>query len=218
MIKGFHKEGNFILISTTIICIVLVTVSFIYMPSWVFYITILASLVVLILFFQFFRVPSRAIIALPNAIISPADGKVVVIEEVYEPEFLKEKCTQISIFMSPLNVHINWYPISGKVIYDAYHPGKFLVAWHPKSSTDNERTTVAMQHDNGKRIVFRQVAGAVARRIVCYAKKENSANQANEFGFIKFGSRIDVYIPLDAKIKVSLDQKVIGTQTIIAEF
>ena len=218
MIKGFHKEGKTILLTTVFAIAALNIASTLFFPWWLHYFTALFSLVILILFFQFFRVPRRDKVIDTNKIIAPADGKVVVIEDVYEGEYLKEDCTQISIFMSPLNVHINWYPIEGEVIYEKYHPGKFLVAWHPKSSTENERTTVAMSHNNGKKILFRQVAGAVARRIVCYAKANTHAQQGDEFGFIKFGSRIDIYIPKDCKIKVELDQKVVGLQTIIAEF
>jgi phosphatidylserine decarboxylase len=176
------------------------------------------SLALLFIVLQFFRNPKRTLTINENAIISPADGKVVVIEEVEETEFLNKKCRQISIFMSPFNVHINRFPISGIVKYVKYHPGKYLVAWHPKSSTENERTTVVVEHKNGTPILFRQIAGALARRIVYYCKENDAAQQASEMGFIKFGSRVDVFIPLDAKVKVNLEDKVIGGVSIIAEF
>lgn len=178
---------------------------------------VLTAFVFLVLFYQFFRVPNRTPLVEEGAIVSPCDGKVVVIEEVEETEFLKCRCRQISIFMSPLNVHINWFPIAGRVLYSAYHPGKFLVAWHPKSSTDNERTTVVVEGSKG-RVLMRQIAGAVARRIVCYAKEGDTALQSGEMGFIKFGSRVDVFVPLDAEITVDLDEVVKGTQTVLARW
>ena len=150
-------------------------------------------------------------------IIAPADGKVVVIEEVEEPEYFKDKRIQVSIFMSPINVHANWFPVSGKVKYSKYHPGKYLVAWHPKSSTENERTTVVVESSKGIEVLFRQVAGALAKRIVNYAKEDAKCIQGEEFGFIKFGSRIDLYLPLGTKINVELNQKVTGKKSIIAE-
>ncbi|MGZ6540159.1 MAG: phosphatidylserine decarboxylase family protein, partial [Bacteroidia bacterium] len=167
---------------------------------------------------QFFRNPKRTIVINENNIIAPADGKVVVIEEVTESEYFKDKRIQISIFMSPINVHINRYPISGIVKYSKYHPGLFLVAWHPKSSTDNERTTIVVEHKNGQQILFRQIAGAMARRIVNYAKEGDNAVQGDEFGFIKFGSRVDLLLPTSIKVKVALEQKVKGRQTVIATF
>ena len=147
---------------------------------------------------------------------SPCDGKVVVIEEVEENEFLNTRCLQISIFMSVWDVHINWNPIGGKVLYQKYHPGKFLLAWEPKSSTLNERTTIAIERADGARVLFRQIAGFLARRIVCYTNTNDMANQNQEMGFIKFGSRVDVFIPLNSAVKVELNQKVVGTQTVLA--
>ncbi|MFM7386856.1 MAG: phosphatidylserine decarboxylase family protein, partial [Bacteroidota bacterium] len=149
-------------------------------------------------------------------VIAPADGKIVVIEEVFEPEFLKEKCRQISIFMSPLNVHANYYPIDGKVIYTRYHPGKYLVAWHPKSSTENERSTTVVETKEGKKVLVRQIAGAMARRICFYAKTGDISKRGEELGFIKFGSRVDVFLPLDAKIQVALGQDVKNRKDILA--
>jgi len=170
----------------------------------------------LITILQFFRNPSRNWVTDIDSIIAPADGKVVVIEEVFEPEYLKQKCMQVSIFMSPINVHINRYPINGKVTYAKYHPGKFLVAWHPKSSTENERTTIAVKKNNGTEILFRQIAGALARRIVMYCKEGDIATQNKEFGFIKFGSRVDLFLPLGTKINVGLNEVVKGGITKIA--
>ncbi len=164
----------------------------------------------------FFRIPKRDVILDENAIMSPADGKVVVIEETEETEFFKDKRIQVSIFMSPLNVHSNLYPISGNVAYTKYHPGKYLVAWHPKSSTDNERSTVVVELKQGKSVLMRQIAGAVARRIRTYSEVGHEAKQCSEMGFIKFGSRVDLFLPLDANIKVDLEQKSIAGKTIIA--
>jgi len=175
-------------------------------------------IVMTVLVVQFFRVPKRLVQEGDDLIISPADGKVVAIEEITENEYFKGPAVQISIFMSPLNVHANWYPIGGEVTYAKYHPGKFLVAWHPKSSTENERTTIVVKHSSGKEILTRQIAGAVARRIVMYSTAGDKAEQGGELGFIKFGSRLDVLVPVDASIKVQLEQKVVGQQSILASF
>jgi len=176
------------------------------------------SVFLLVTILQFFRDPKRTATIEDNSIVAPADGKVVVIEEVMETEYFNDKRIQVSIFMSPVNVHINRYPISGIVKYSKYHPGLFLVAWHPKSSTDNELTTVVVKHKNGEEVLFRQIAGALARRIVNYAKENDVASQGSEFGFIKFGSRVDILLPLSAKVTVSLNQKVTGPETVIATF
>jgi len=165
---------------------------------------------------NFFRNPDRPVSIDPNAIISPADGKIVIIKKVFEPEFLQEERWQISIFMSPLNVHANRYPISGTIEHYKYHPGKYLVAWHPKSSTANERNTIVIRHENGKNLLLRQIAGAVARRIVCYVKKGESVTQGDELGFIKFGSRVDLFLPLDVEILVKDQQIVRGNVDTIA--
>jgi phosphatidylserine decarboxylase len=176
------------------------------------------SFIFLFIILQFFRHPFRKIILDDKSIIAPADGKVVVIEETVETEFLKDKRLQISIFMSPINVHVNRYPVSGEVIYSKYHPGLYLVAWHPKSSTENERTTVVIQSSSKIPVLMRQIAGALARRIVCYSKEGIKVMQGDEMGFIKFGSRVDLFLPLNCKIKVEMNQKVIGGKTVIAEF
>lgn len=210
-----HKEGHKIILFSTLI---LGGLNF-GLHEWlgdnlITQIILFLSLVVYILIIQFFRNPVRYTSIDENHIIAPADGKVVVIEDVEEPEFFKGKRKQISIFMSPLNVHVNRFPASGKVVYQKYYPGKYLVAWHPKSSTENERTTVVVENAKGQ-ILFRQIAGALARRIVCYAKEGDNAIQGAEYGFIKFGSRIDLFLPLDCKINVTLGQKTKGGETII---
>lgn len=174
------------------------------------------SLLLFLIVVQFFRVPNRTVILQDGKILSPADGKVVVIEKVFEDEYLKEERIQVSIFMSPFNVHINWAPMSGLVKYAKYHPGKFLLAWNPKSSTENERTTFVFENEKGS-VLVRQIAGFLARRIVYYANENDSFKQGKQIGFIKFGSRVDLLLPTTAKIKVNLEQKVTGTQTVIAE-
>jgi len=175
------------------------------------------SLVLFGLIVQFFRVPNRLLTSHETQVIAPADGKVVVIEETTEGEYFKDRRRQVSIFMSPLNVHVNRNPVSGVVRYFKYFPGKYLVAWHPKSSTENERTTVVIQLANGVEVLLRQIAGAVARRIIWYVKEGQPVKQGEEFGFIKFGSRVDVFLPLDAEIKVKIGEVTRGGVTVIAE-
>lgn len=184
---------------------------------WLFLILTIGVLVMAYLIIQFFRVPNIQYIEKENEIICPADGKIVVIEEVEETEYFKDKRIQISIFMSPLNVHANFNPISGLVKYAKYHKGLFLVAWHPKSSTDNERTTFVIEHKNGKEVLFRQIAGAVARRICYYIEAGDQAKASEEFGFIKFGSRIDLFLPLDTEIDVKIGDIVKGRKTRIGQ-
>ena len=213
-----HKEGRKLLLITFIILIIINWLLFYFSDPIIFLIIGLGSLSLFIFLLQFFRNPTRAILINENQIISPADGKVVVIEETVESEFFNDKRRQVSIFMSPFNVHVNRFPIAGLVSYFKYHPGKFLVAWNPKSSTENERTSLVIQHSNGTSILVRQIAGIVARRIRWYIKEGDKKNQGEEFGFIKFGSRVDLFLPLDTKINVSLNQKVKGGKTIIASF
>lgn len=184
---------------------------------WLFLLLSLGVVVMAVLIIQFFRVPKREIVANENTILCPADGKVVVIEEVEETEYFKDKRIQVSIFMSPLNVHVNFNPISGIVKYVKYHPGLFLVAWHPKSSTDNERTTMVVEHDSGKEVLYRQIAGAVARRICYYISEGDQVKVGNEYGFIKFGSRIDLLLPLDTQLNINIGDKVKGQITKIGE-
>jgi phosphatidylserine decarboxylase len=216
----FHKEGIPSLIITLIVISVINFLTHYFCSTYpiVVWLGYALSAFLLITIIQFFRNPNRTITIDDNAIIAPADGKVVVIEEVMEMEYFKDKRLQISIFMSPINVHINRFPISGIVKFSKYHPGLFLVAWHPKSSTDNERTTIVVKHKNGQEILFRQIAGAMARRIVNYSKENDIAAQGTEFGFIKFGSRVDLFLPTTVKVKVNLEQKVTGPETIIATF
>lgn len=173
-------------------------------------------LIFYLLVLQFFRNPSVRVEKNPKHILAPADGKVVVVEETHEPEYLRDRRRQISIFMSPVNVHVNRMPVGGTISYYAYHPGKYLVAWHPKSSTENERTTVAVKTDEGTEILFRQIAGALARRIKCYVQKGQRLEQGDEFGFIKFGSRVDVFVPLHAEITIKPGDKTTAGKTIIA--
>lgn len=173
-------------------------------------------LVIFVIVLQFFRNPTRHIKQNSAHILAPADGKVVAIEEVFESEFLQRNCRQISIFMSPFNVHINRNPVSGEVSYFKYHKGKYLVAWHPKSSIENERTTIAVRTPEGKELLFRQIAGALAKRIVWYVKEGEKIQQGEEFGFIKFGSRVDIFIPLEAKVAVKIGEKSVGGKTILA--
>ena len=184
---------------------------------WLFLLLTLGALVMAYLIIQFFRIPKRTCTFTDNDIMCPADGKVVVIEEVEETEYFKDKRIQISIFMSPMNVHANYNPISGAVSYVKYHPGLFLVAWHPKSSTENERTTMVVRHSSGQEVLFRQIAGAVARRICYYIRPEQQVTTGEEFGFIKFGSRIDVFVPVGTKINVNLGDVVKGKLTKLGE-
>ncbi|MEL7222755.1 MAG: phosphatidylserine decarboxylase family protein [Bacteroidota bacterium] len=212
-----HKEGYRIL-SIAIICTVLIAwAGFQFLPPIGAQLLALTVGVVFLLMLQFFRNPSRTIaVADNNLVYVPADGRVVVIEETEETEYFNDKRIQISIFMSPLNVHVNRAPFSGEVKYVKYHPGKYLVAWHPKSSTENERSTVVI--DNGKaEVLLRQIAGAAARRIRTYVKGGEQIEQGADFGFITFGSRVDVFLPLDAKVKVKIGDTVRGNKDIVAE-
>ncbi len=214
-----HKEGTGT-ISLTIIGLLAANAALRYfLPEQEILHTLLliVSLLLFVIVVQFFRKPTRTTPVNPKHVIAPADGKVVVIEEVVETEYFKGPRRQVSIFMSPLNVHINFNPISGIVTYAKYHAGKYLVAWHPKSSTENERTTIVVKHHNGTEVLFRQIAGALARRICWYVKEGQAVEQGSEFGFIKFGSRIDIFLPLDAKILVNIDDKPVGGETVIAE-
>jgi len=178
---------------------------------------LIGSGVLFLLVLQFFRNPSFEVVKNDNKVLAPADGKVVVIEETEETEYLKERRVQISIFMSPVNVHVNRMPVEGVISYYKYHPGKYLVAWHPKSSTENERTTIVAKMKNDTEVLFRQIAGAVARRIKCYVTEGQHMEQGQEFGFIKFGSRVDVFLPLGTKINVKAGDTTRGGRTVLAE-
>ena len=213
-----HKEGVKIIPIATLILAALYALLFWLIPFTIIQILLgIAAMVMLVLIIRFFRNPDFPIETNPNQILAPADGKVVVIEETMEGEYLKEKRIQISIFMSPLNVHVTRSPIEGIISYFKYHPGKFLVAWHPKSSTENERTSIGLKLPSGVEILIRQVAGAVARRICFYSKEGDAAEQGERFGFIRFGSRIDLYLPLDADIKVKINDISFGGKTVLAE-
>lgn len=214
----FHKEGYKIIFITFVFVVVsyLLIDSFIDV-SWLRIFIMIVLLVFLILILQFFRNPKRRTSLNDNQVLSPVDGKVVVIEEVFEKEYFKDKRLQVSVFMSPINVHVTRFPIGGHVVFSKYHPGKYLVAWHPKASEENERTTVVVENKTYGKVLYRQIAGALAKRIVNYAKVDNKAIQGEDSGFIKFGSRVDLFLPLDTKIKVSLNQKVRGGESVIAE-
>lgn len=215
-----HREGTpTLLLSTALLGFLLFALwRWAIVPAPLSYLLSAALLVVYGIVVLFFRVPNRSFSGDPNAVVAPADGKVVAIEEVHEGEYFNDKRIQVSIFMSPFNVHVNWYPIDGTTAYYKYHPGKYLVAWHPKSSTDNERSTVVVEHPVHGKVLFRQIAGALARRICTYSQVGQAAQRATEFGFIKFGSRVDVFLPTTAKVDVVLGQKVSGCNTVIARF
>jgi phosphatidylserine decarboxylase len=214
-----HREGYKILLITLLILVVINLLSNKFVGlQWIRTSIIIASSVVFVLFLQFFRNPTRNTVINPNHIIAPADGKVVVIEEVVESEYFKDKRIQVSIFMSPLNVHVNRNPTSGAVSYFKYHPGDYLVAWHPKSSTLNERTTAVIRDSEGKEILFRQIAGAVARRIRYYISEGDSVQQGEEMGFIKFGSRIDVFLPIGTNLDVKIGDLTKGGESVIASY
>ena len=212
-----HKEGHkILLVSGIVLLLINLSVSIIFHDTRVHYLTGGSSLLILGFFAYFFRNPSRIFLSSDNHIIAPADGRIVVIEEVEEPEYFKDKRIQVSIFMSPTNVHINRNPISGVVKYQKYHPGKYLVAWHPKSSEKNERNTLVIEHDEtGLEILIRQIAGKLARKISWYLREGDEVEQNAELGFIKFGSRVDLFLPVGTKIDVGLKQKVKGGVTII---
>ncbi len=214
----FHKEGHKIIFIT----LVIVVGSFFLIDEfitneWLRKGLMIAVLAFFILILQFFRNPKRNTKLNEKEALSPVDGKVVVIEEVLENEFFKDKRIQVSVFMSPLNVHVTRHPIGGNVSYSKYHPGKYLVAWHPKASEENERTTVVVENEGFGKVLYRQIAGALARRIVNYATLNSKVTQGADSGFIKFGSRVDLFLPLDADIKVELNQKVRGGESVIAE-
>ncbi|KMQ72318.1 phosphatidylserine decarboxylase family protein [Chryseobacterium koreense] len=211
-----HKESKGTITVATLLFIIIAGLSIYFLKFWAI-LLLIPVLVIYGLVFWFFRVPERHILDTEENIIAPVDGKVVMIKEVDEDEFLKEKAIQISIFMSPLNVHICRFPVSGKVVYKKYHPGRYLVAWHEKSSTENERTTVVVEGFNHHKVVFRQIAGYVARRIVFYCNEGDEAKAGHEFGFIKFGSRMDVFLPLNTEITCKIGDKTTGGIDVIAK-
>lgn len=213
-----HKEGNKIVVSAFVILLALALPGFFTLPRGGAYTVMVCAGVLFALVLQFFRNPKRTTqVDSDLQIVAPVDGKVVIAEEIFQKEYLGQKCLQISLFMNPLNVHVTRYPVSGKVVYSQYHPGKYWVAWHPKSSEKNERTTVVVEAENGIPVLYKQIAGAVARRIVNYAEVGRSVCAGADSGFIKFGSRVDVLLPLNSVIKVKLGQKTRGGETLIAE-
>lgn len=216
MIK-IHREGRWIVLITISLLLALVILTALFLPYQLNYLSSVISLLVLIMVLRFFRVPARRPFLDERTITAPSDGKVVVVEQVHQSEYLDCACMQVSIFMSIHDVHINYYPVSGRIAYQKYHPGKYLVARHPKSSKLNERSSVGIETPHG-RLLVSQIAGYVARRICCYAEEGARAGQGDEMGFIKFGSRLDLFLPLDARIMVEPGQKVIGGITPIASF
>lgn len=215
----FHREGYSTILIGTVLLAGISVAAWVFVPELqVLKITLTAvCLFFWIIILQFFRNPARTLPKIDNnTVYAPADGKVVVIEESQETEILGEKYIQISVFMSPLNVHVNRHPVSGKISYYRYHAGKFLMAWNPKSSTENERTTVLYELENGKKVLVRQVAGFLARRIICYAKEGATAQQGQELGFIRFGSRVDVYVPLGSEITTKIGESSVGNKTVLA--
>ena len=214
----FHKEGHkIIFISLVTVVVSFLLIDYTITLEWLRTVLMVSILVLFILVLQFFRNPKRYTNPNDQVITSPVDGKVVVIEEVLENEYFKDKRLQVSIFMSPLNVHVTRYPNSGEIIFSKYHPGKYLVAWHPKASEENERTTVVVKNPTFGEVLYRQIAGALAKRIVNYAETKSTVLQGEDSGFIKFGSRVDVFLPLDTEIKVGLNDKVKGGESIIAQ-
>ncbi|MCH4824108.1 phosphatidylserine decarboxylase family protein [Gramella lutea] len=214
----FHKEGYKIMTLTAIILIAINIISYSFIDTyWIKFAILVVSILFFLLIIQFFRNPTRTTNHNNEHIIAPVDGKVVAIEEVEEKEYFKDKRLQISIFMSPINVHVTRHPVGGKVTYSKYHPGKFLVAWHPKSSEENERTTVVVKNEVAGEILYRQIAGALAKRIVNYAEEGSEVVQGSDSGFIKFGSRVDVFVPIGTKVNVEINQKVKGGVSVIAD-
>lgn len=213
----FHKEGYKIILITLVLVIAMsLAADYFIVNNYLRSTIMLLAIVMLVLVLQFFRNPKRNINTSEDYVVSPVDGKVVVIEEVFEKEFFNEKRLQVSVFMSPINVHVTRYPVAGQVVFSKYHPGKFLVAWHPKSSEENERTTVVVNSKNFGDVLHRQIAGALARRIVNYAEKGQQVTQGSDSGFIKFGSRVDVFLPIGTKIDVKLNDVVKGGSSILA--
>lgn len=213
-----HKEGHkIVMIAIAVVVIAIMSIDYFITITWLRTSLMLVVIAFFLIILQFFRNPKRIGTIHDHHVLSPVDGKVVVIEEVFEKEFFKDKRIQVSVFMSPINVHVTRYPIAGKVKFSKYHPGKFLVAWHPKASEENERTTVVVENEIFGPVLYRQIAGALAKRIVNYAKIDEDVQQGADSGFIKFGSRVDLFLPLDADIKVALNQKVKGGISVIAE-
>lgn len=211
-----HEEGRNIIVCTALFVPLTIVGLYLIFPWYIYGVLDIGLIYLLCVVIRFFRVPNRHFTANDESVFSGADGRICAIEEVYEDEYFKDKRLLISVFMTINNVHVNWYSIKGIVKYFAYHEGKYLIASHPKSSTDNERSTVVVERNDGVQVMERQIAGYVARRIICYSNEGDTVNQCDEFGFIKFGSRIDHYLPLDAKINVKINDKVVGGITSLA--
>ena len=213
-----HREGYKSIGITALLFGIVNVLSFTFLSEllpWLSLVIFVFTLILLLFIISFFRIPNRTLTINDNQIISPADGKVVVIEEIIDTEYFKDKRIQLSVFMSPANVHVNRNPMSGEVVYNQYHKGKYLVAWHPKSSTENERWSIAVKNDKGI-ILYKQIAGALAKRICNYTKVGQMVRQTEEYGFIKFGSRVDILLPPDTKINVNLNEVVKGGVTVLA--
>lgn len=214
----FHKEGYKIMLWAIILFVAINLFSIIFVEIvWIIQLIFAATAILLILIIQFFRNPKRNTVVNDTHVVAPVDGKVVVIEEVFENEYFKDKRLQVSIFMSPINVHVTRHPVNGVVKFSKYHPGKYLVAWHPKASEENERTTVVVENPVIGKVLYRQIAGALAKRIVNYAKEGEEVIQGSDSGFIKFGSRVDVFLPVNTPLEVVLNQKVKGGISLIAK-
>ena len=215
----FHKEGSKIIFISLVISVGLIFLADVFLKDsfWLLKTIQISVLAFLFLILQFFRNPTRIADNSDNHILAPVDGKVVVIEEVFEPEYFKDKRLMVSIFMSPINVHVTRYALNGVVKYSKYHPGKYLVAWHPKASEENERTTVVINNRVYGEILYRQIAGALARRIINYAQEGMRVVQGKDAGFIKFGSRVDIYLPLGTEVNVKIGDKAIGNKTVICK-
>jgi phosphatidylserine decarboxylase len=216
---SLHKEGYKIIFVTFIALAILTFLTWYFIPNEILqFILYFGLFMEFIWTISFFRVPNRDVNFNENNVLSSADGKIVAIEEMTETEFFKDKRIMISVFMSPFNIHVNWYPFKGKVIYTKYHKGKYLAAYNPKSSMDNERNSIVLENKEGKAVLIRQIAGVMARRIISYAKKNDKVEQGDEFGIIRFGSRVDFFLPLDAEVKVKLGDNVTAQQSVIASF
>ena len=214
----FHKEGHKIILgSLALVIAIALAANYLIENELTRQLMVVFFIILFLLILQFFRNPKRNFQPNENQVLSPVDGKVVVIEEVFEKEYFQEKRMQISVFMSPINVHVTRYPVGGEVVFSKYHPGKYLVAWHPKASEENERTTVVVRSKEFGDVLYRQIAGALAKRIVNYAQEGEQAQQTADSGFIKFGSRVDVFLPLDAKVNVNLNEVVKGGISVLAE-
>jgi phosphatidylserine decarboxylase len=215
---GIHKEGKAIIWTDSIIFGAIAVLFIVLVPNPFIKWTVAAICVALIAFlFIFFRVPDRKPVTGEGLVVSPADGKVVSISEVEDPEYLQGRLTKISVYLNLFSVHITWFPVGGRCVYYKYHPGKYLFAWLPKSSDKNEHSTTVIETSDGKQVMFRQIAGIIARRIVCYCKEDEEFAQGSEAGFIKFGSRADIFIPVDGEVRCKVGDKVIGTQSVLAK-